>query len=206
MFPLGTVLFPRMPLQLHVFELRYRQLVEDLLAGAERGQPPELGVVLIERGAEVGGGDQRFGLGALARVLEVGRVADGRYALVGAGVGRVRVQAWLPDDPYPLADVDVLDDLVLDEALDGPLRARADEAVRRCLDRRARLGAPTWPAVVAMAPVPDAALWQLAAIAPLGPLDHQALLGAATATELLARLGDLAEEEASVLAYRLANG
>jgi Lon protease-like protein len=31
MFPLGTVLFPHMPLPLHVFEMRYRQLTRDCL-------------------------------------------------------------------------------------------------------------------------------------------------------------------------------
>ena len=54
MFPLGTVLLPGAVLPLHVFEPRYRQLVQDCLAGE-----PEFGVVLIERGSEVGGGDQR---------------------------------------------------------------------------------------------------------------------------------------------------
>ena len=52
MFPLGGVLFPGMPLRLRVFEPRYRAMVTECLAGT-----PEFGVVLIERGNEVGGGD-----------------------------------------------------------------------------------------------------------------------------------------------------
>ncbi len=43
---------------LHVFEPRYRTLVEVCLAGE-----PEFGVVLIERGSEAGGGDIRFDIG-----------------------------------------------------------------------------------------------------------------------------------------------
>ena len=55
MFPLGTVLFPYAVLPLHVFEPRYRALTEHCLAGDGC-----FGVVLIERGSEVGGGDTRF--------------------------------------------------------------------------------------------------------------------------------------------------
>ena len=58
MFPLGTVLFPHAPLPLHIFEPRYRALVQECIDG-----DGEFGVVLIERGFEVGGGDTRFGTG-----------------------------------------------------------------------------------------------------------------------------------------------
>ncbi|HEX4162859.1 MAG TPA: LON peptidase substrate-binding domain-containing protein, partial [Acidimicrobiales bacterium] len=54
MFPLSAVLFPQATMPLHVFEPRYRQLMHDCLEG-----DPRFGVVLIERGSEVGGGDQR---------------------------------------------------------------------------------------------------------------------------------------------------
>lgn len=53
MFPLGTVLLPGAILPLHVFEPRYQQLVRDCLDAPEH----EFGVVLIDRGSEVGGGD-----------------------------------------------------------------------------------------------------------------------------------------------------
>ena len=45
MFPLGTVLFPYALLPLHVFEPRYRMMMNHVLAGDR-----EFGVVLIERG------------------------------------------------------------------------------------------------------------------------------------------------------------
>ena len=53
MFPLGTVLFPHMPLRLRVFEQRYLVMLSDLL----QSQTAEFGVVLIDRGQEVGGGE-----------------------------------------------------------------------------------------------------------------------------------------------------
>src|SRR5688500_7660667 len=101
MFPLGSVLFPSVYLPLHVFEPRYRALVRDCLAGDR-----EFGVVLIERGSEVGGEDVRTDAGTVARIVEAAELPDGRWALGAVGVRRLRVAAWLPDDPYPIAEVD----------------------------------------------------------------------------------------------------
>src|SRR5829696_5584015 len=100
MFPLGTVLLPGAYLPLHVFEPRYRALVRDCLEG-----DGEFGVALIERGQEVGGGDSRFDVACVARIVEAGEMPDGRWALGTVGVRRARVEAWLPDDPYPRAEV-----------------------------------------------------------------------------------------------------
>src|SRR5438270_10838595 len=79
MFPLGTVLLPFAHLPLHIFEPRYRALVKDCLAG-----DGEFGVVLIERGHEVGGGDVRFGVGTVAHIVQTAELPDGR-GLVRAG-------------------------------------------------------------------------------------------------------------------------
>src|SRR3984893_35674 len=103
MFPLGTVLFPHAVLPLHVFEPRYRLLTERCLA-----DDAVFGVVLIERGSEGGGGDLLFDVGTAARIVQAARVEDGRWVLVAVGEQRVRVERWLPDDPYPLAQVDEL--------------------------------------------------------------------------------------------------
>ena len=104
MFPLGSVLLPGAVLPLHVFEPRYRQLVST--ASPTTAVSPEFGVTLIERGCEVGGGDERTDVGVVARMVRVEALDGGRYALVAVGTRRIRVNAWLPDDPYPLADVD----------------------------------------------------------------------------------------------------
>jgi Lon protease-like protein len=203
MFPLGTVLFPGMPLALHVFEPRYRALMADCLAAANRGEPAEIGVVLIERGAEVGGGDQRFAVGTVARLTQLAQLPDGRYATVGEGTRRVVVRSWLPDDPYPRAEVDDLDDTSFDAALDQPLLERASREVRRCLALKHELGEDAYPASVDLADDPALAAWQLAAVAPFGPLDQLALLRADSCTDLLRQLADLAGQEATVLAFRL---
>src|SRR5437868_10301767 len=105
MFPLGMVLFPTQLLPLHVFEPRYREMTRDLLAGDGR-----FGVVLIERGSEVGGGDTRSDCGCVAQLVQAQQAADGRYALMAIGVERLRVLQWLPDDPYPRAMVELITD------------------------------------------------------------------------------------------------
>ncbi len=203
MFPLGSVLFPGMPVTLHVFEPRYRALMAACIGAAERGEPAEFGVVLIERGTEVGGGDQRFAVGTVARLAEVAQLPDGRYVAAGVGTRRVAVRAWLPDDPYPRAEVDELDDAYFDPALDQPLLERAEQAVRRCLTLKSELDEPAFRPSVELDDEPVRASWQLAAYAPLGELDQLALLSSSSCTELLRRLADVADEEATVLAFRL---
>src|SRR5690349_16753436 len=103
MFPLGTVLFPYALLPLHVFEPRYRMMMQHVLDGDR-----EFGVVLIERGSEVGGGDSRFDVGTIARVVQIAELPDGRYAVSTVGIRRFRVRRWLDDDPYPRAEIDAI--------------------------------------------------------------------------------------------------
>src|SRR3954447_18112242 len=98
MFPLGGVLLPSVYLPLHVFEPRYRELVQVCLDGDQ-----EFGVVLIERGSEVGGGDQRVDVGTVARIVEAPQMPEGRGALGTVAPRRIRVREWLVDYPYPRA-------------------------------------------------------------------------------------------------------
>ncbi len=98
MFPLSTVLFPGASMPLHVFEPRYRALMRDCLAGDHR-----FGVILIERGSEVGGGDVRAALGTRGLITKAIELPDGRWLLQVVGESVVEVQEWLPDDPYPVA-------------------------------------------------------------------------------------------------------
>src|SRR4051794_38368149 len=190
MFPLGTVLVPFGVLPLHVFEPRYRALVQDCL-DADR----DFGVVLIERGSEVGGGDVRFDIGTVARIVDAAELPDGRYALATVGVSRFRVHTWLPDDPYPRAEVEILD-----EKPAGPgdaERARdVERRLRRVLAIAVELGA-TVPTDLTFADDPVRAGWEVAGVAPLGPLDALAVLAVddpAARLELLAsRLDEVAE-------------
>ena len=86
MFPLGTVLFPGAILPVHVFEERYRQLAEFCTS-----ESSVFGVVLIERGSEVGGGDTRAPVGCLAEIIQHEQFEDGRWALVEMGTERFNI-------------------------------------------------------------------------------------------------------------------
>jgi Lon protease-like protein len=200
MFPLGTVLFPYVHLPLHVFEPRYRALVKDCLRNRN-----EFGVVLIERGLEVGGGDERFGVGTVAHITESAELADGRWVLDTIGTRRIRVAAWLSDDPYPLALAEDLPDNGAD-SIDADALAAADRAVRRALTLKAELAEPAPAASIRVDDEPRVAAWQLAAVAPLSPIDHQRLLELNDANARLRSLAELAGEAADVLAYRLSGG
>jgi Lon protease-like protein len=194
MFPLGTVLFPTMVLPLHVFEPRYRALVDDCEAG-----DGEFGVVLIERGSEVGGGDVRTDVGTVARILQVEHFPDGRSALAAVGTRRIRVEQWLDDDPYPRAEVVDWEDtstpvLALDEV---------DQRFRRALALAAELGEAAAPLDVELAKDPVLATFQIGALAPLGPVDRQAVLATDSADDRAVLLADLLEQGMELLRARL---
>ena len=102
MFPLESAMLPGEELPLRIFEPRYAALVRDCLAADD----PVFGVVLIAAGREVGGGDRRSRVGALARIVECADIGEGRYRMNCALGERIRVTEWLDDDPYPRADVE----------------------------------------------------------------------------------------------------
>jgi Lon protease-like protein len=179
MFPLGSVLFPYMPLPLRIFEERYLVMLSRIL----QDEPSEFGVVLIERGQEVGGGEHRFDVGTVAQITELD-AAEEFVVLVAQGERRFEITAWLDDDPYPQALMTELDELEWDDEL-IPLRDRAEEIVRSTLRLIGDQVELVWPADIELADDPAASAWQLAAIAPLGPLDQIALLRSTSMTQLL---------------------
>ena len=182
MFPLGSVLFPGMPLPLRVFEPRYVSLLSSVLSETEH----EFGVVLIERGSEVGGGDVRFGVGTVARIVSVEQDA-GLIVLLATGGARFEVVRWLQDDPFPRAEVRELDTLALDESA-APKLVAAEAVVRATISRASEFIEVAWPANVELSPELAQRIWQVAGIAPLNSLDQYALLRSRTASELLSRL------------------
>jgi Lon protease-like protein len=198
MFPLGTVLLPGGVLPLHVFEPRYRTLVRDCLAQDD----PEFGVVLIERGPEAGGDDQRFGIATVAEIRELGALGDD-IAVIARGGRRVEVVEWLEDDPHPVAVVRDLPELEWDERLRS-LRDQAEFVVRRAVLRASEFVELPWAADAELSDDPVASSWQLAGIAPIGPLDQLALLRSTNLAQLLARLMELTIESGETIAAAFA--
>jgi Lon protease-like protein len=176
---------------LHVFEPRYRDLMRDCLAGDAR-----FGIVLIARGSEVGGGDERSTLGTRGIITQAAELPDGRWVLEIEGEAVIAVEEWLPDDPYPVA-------LVRDASAEPspgdaiPLVGPAGQRVRRARALLAEQGgAPPLPPELALDGGGDADLasWQLCAVAPLSAYDAQRLLAADGAPERLRLLGELMDE------------
>jgi Lon protease-like protein len=181
MFPLGSVLFPSMPLTLRIFEERYLKLLGDLMSA----ETPEFGVVGIARGAEVGGGEGRMSIGTIASVADVG--ATGEFlGLEAVGTQRFRVKDWLPDDPYPIADIDLIPDLLWDDSL-MPARVHLELAVRNLLSFASQFGDFQFESDVELSDDPMEACWRLAGILPIGEMDRFDLLGSQSAEELIAQ-------------------
>lgn len=170
MFPLSTVLFPGGQLPLHVFEPRYLTLTADCL-----GQDREFGVVMITRGSETGGGDERVDTGTVARIDRGSQLPDNRLFLEVRGVRRVRVREWLPDDPYPQAMVEAIVDAPFDgdaDALDA-----AEGSVRRVRSLLSEMGdVPALPHDLDLGDQPEEVAWRLCTVAPLNLMDRQHLL------------------------------
>jgi len=200
MFPLSTVLFPCAGLPLHVFEARYRALIADCLA-----RDGEFGVVLIARGSEVGGGDERVDVGTLARIDQVAELADGRMLVVARGVRRVKVETWLADEPYPRA---VVEDLPVPRGTDHDLAlATAEVSVRRLRSLLSELGdVPALPHDLEVTGNNEEIAWKLCELAPLNLMDRQQLLASATLEEQLEKLEGLCQALSDDVVAMLAGG
>ena len=199
MFPLGTVLFPSGLLPLQVFEPRYRAMFADLLAGERR-----FGVVLIERGSEVGGGEVRSGIGTLARIVEARPAVDGRWSVAAVGLRRIRVHRWLPDDPYPRAEVEDLPDTSPAGPADTEAYPELVGRLRRVLARLSELGEPVAPSTFEAAEEPALGSYQLAALGPFGSYDRQRVLEATSVASRRALLDRLLAEVSEDVDRRLA--
>jgi len=201
MFPLGNVLAPGGVLQLHVFETRYQALVMDCVAADDH----EFGVVLIDRGNEVGGGDMRRVVGTVARMVQVAELDGGRYAVIAIGVRRMRVNAWLPDDPYPLADVDEWPDVDdTDQDSEEMLRAVTARA-RRAAALALELGDPGNEPGTELADDVQTASYQLIDLAPIGSADAYDLLCAAGPLARMKALDEMLVGVEAINAFRLQN-
>jgi Lon protease-like protein len=117
LFPLNTVLFPGMPLALHIFEDRYKLMIGHCI---EQRRP--FGVVLIKQGVEaLGALAEPHSIGCTAQITLVERLEQDRLNIGAVGRERIRVLSLDSDGPYLLGQVE---DLPLKESEPaGQLRA-----------------------------------------------------------------------------------
>ncbi|HCB33763.1 MAG TPA: hypothetical protein DEP66_06985 [Acidimicrobiaceae bacterium] len=206
MFPLGMPLLPANTVALRVFEPRYHALVRRCLEN-----DAAFGIVLIERGHEVGGGDTRGDVGCLARIVRHERVADGSRMISASGVGRIVVDRWLADDPYPRAVVRPWPD-----ELQRVERAALRDVVAQVRRVRALLverGAPPTAGaadrdldeIAAGAADPDStSAWTflLAGLSAAGPYDLRRLLCAPGPADRLSLLAEVLDDSLALLEAR----
>ncbi|NYH78051.1 hypothetical protein FHR84_001373 [Actinopolyspora biskrensis] len=149
LFPLGNVLLPGGSLPLHIFEARYRQLVQDLVNEVVPGR--RFGVVGIRQGWEVGEDnvDAMYDVGCSARMGEIQQLPEGRYDTTSSGEHRFRLlQLDTEAAPYLMARVEWLPDTEPDqdsEQLRDRLAASARAAHERYLATGLRVEGSTSP-------------------------------------------------------------
>jgi len=114
MFPLQDIfLFPHQLMPLHVFEPRYKQMIEDSLDGPGR---IVLGTVLDKDDVDMLGAPEVLEVAGLGEIARHEKLDDGRFLIWLFGLGRVRMQEIPSDEPYrrvrcePLTEVDVADE------------------------------------------------------------------------------------------------
>ncbi|OJZ73934.1 ATP-dependent protease [Mycobacterium paraffinicum] len=202
MFPLESALLPDQELPLRIFEPRYGALVRHCL---DTGDP--FGVVLISRGREVGGGEARCDVGVLSRIAECVDHGAGRYSLRCRTGERIRVCAWLPDDPYPRATVTPWPDEP-GESVTAAQLVEVEDKVMALFERIADARGVALPDRTQLlgedpAAEPGQRLYALASRIPIGTADVYAVLSAPSAGERLAALREAVEALAEVVEFQL---
>lgn len=202
LFPLNHVLLPGMPLPLHIFEQRYRDLLTDVAGGPDGAV---FGVIALRSGTEAmtrhvvdSDAPDVEVIGTMAEILEIETADDGTSDLLSVGSRRFRVHRLLPDGKsYLRAEVDFLDEP------DGALTKEQETRARELIDvydailvRLAGRGTGT--------ELPDDAnqlSYQIAARLPLGPGERQELLTDDSTADRLVRVARLLRREIALLQH-----
>ncbi len=195
LFPLHTVLFPGAPITLHIFEPRYRLMIEECL---ETGQP--FGVVLIREGREaLGPLAQPHLVGCTAEITDVERLPNGHMNIVAVGRERFQIVELSYDRPYLVGTVEPFPAADLDQ----PETQWAAQQLRPWVERylavlaRALPGNSLDPAALPAEPL---ALGYFAAALAQIPADQkQALLATSQAAQFLNDMRDVYRREVALL-------
>jgi Lon protease-like protein len=134
LFPLPNfVMFPNVVHALHIFEPRYRELLEDALAGDQL-----IAMARLQHGWEQDyeGRPPIFPVVCLGRVAAHARLNDGRYNILLHGMKRASIiREFPPEQSFRLAEVAILDDVYPSSG--APRRARMQRDLLRSFQRLA---------------------------------------------------------------------
>jgi uncharacterized protein len=184
LFPLpNVVLFPKMPLPLNVFEPRYRKMVADVLASHK-----VIGMTLLKPGWEADylGRPTLYPTGCAGHMEQCEPQPDGRFQIVLRGTSRFRIVEEHAGEPYRLATIEPLEDLIGDGAALDAARRKVMAAVARASDG---------PAVLVMQPelTHDVFVNALCQSLPLTPVERQSLLDCDAVLDRYVRLVEILE-------------
>jgi uncharacterized protein len=196
LFPLNTVLFPGVPIQLNIFESRYKLLIRYCL---EKNEP--FGVVLIRKGLEAMGPlAEPYTIGCTARIVEIEPLDGGNMNLTALGDERFEIQELVHGMPYLIGKVESRP-LVSEHALDQlPGTKVLEDWMKEYLTVLAAIGETTLDLnVIDFPDEPIPLIYLGASLLQLPAVEKQPLLSSPTAVELLAEITRLYRRETSVL-------
>ncbi len=170
-FPLpGAVLFPGLHLPLHIFEPRYRAMVQDVLVRDRR-------IGMIQPRVLPGEEDREppalYDVGCVGKIVDVEALDDGRFNLVLEGVARFRVRRELDvTTPFRQVEAEIENEIDDDAVLASIERASLEREAKRFAERQGYV--VDWNAV---GQLDDATLVNgIAQVAPFDAAAKQALL------------------------------
>ena len=202
LFPLNSVLFPGMPLYLHIFEERYKRMIR---LNIDTRQP--FGVVLIRRGLEaLGPLAEPYRIGCLARIVNMQTLSEGRMNITALGEERFQVISLSKDaapflignvEPYPLFNREPL------------AFAQAVKGLQRLVENYLRLLAESGNAQVGIDELPGdptAFVYSSAGLLQVSPAVKQELLSFQEAFDLVSRLRSIYLREIALTRAILTRG
>jgi Lon protease-like protein len=126
-FPLPIVLFPNELLPLHIFEPRYRQMLEDVQIGNNL-----FGISYFDSNDSIAERPEIGSIGCVAEVREVQPMDDGRSNILTVGIIRYEVERYVShESPYLMAEVSYFEDFEEDETVLGPIADEVFSLFRR---------------------------------------------------------------------------
>lgn len=195
LFPLNTVLFPRMPLPLHIFEPRYQEMMTRCIR--ERSG---FGVLLIKEGPEVGGVAETVTVGTVARIVSVDELDDGRMNMLAMGVVRFRLLKPHHSHPYLSGDIEPWQDEMGDlKALPKLTKAAHKQYINYVAELSELMDSEERSSQIVAPMDPQVLSYTIAANLQIPNDDKQALLEIETVQERLERELDILEAEQSFL-------
>ena len=215
MFPLGNVFIPGDVVSLRIFEERYVQMCRDLLQTQDE---MTFCTVMITAGSEVGGNDRRGDVGTVVVIGQMYATAEGGYSVIGTATTRCRIAEWLPDNPYPHAEVVDAVALTCEAEKSSKMCSRMtmiSQRVRSLLQQFAnqkgftlepmptltQLAAGQWWVDSASDEVLEKSFWDLVRHVPCGALDRYALLQQDSWEMRMQTLNRIIDHVAEVIAF-----